>query len=121
MSVPLTPAQADHRFFARFTHRYHRIRIAARCEVEAARRKQALTVSAPEGYRAFIGTKLIPPGGLTFVIGILRDDCDTDMGEEDACKAFRLLRKQNDAQLTAWAAERNRQPEQPPRRRPRVA
>jgi hypothetical protein len=110
MSAPLTPAQADRRFFGRFTHRYHRIRVAARCEVEAARRKRALTVSAPEGFRAFIGTKLVPPVGLTFVIGILRDDCDTDMDEEDARKAFRLLRKQSDAQLAAWAAGRQEAP-----------
>lgn len=122
MSRVLSPAEADRRFFRRLAHRRHRIRIAGRCEIETARQKGTLTVTPPEGFRIFVGTRSDGRGRLWFVVGIMRSDCDTDMDEADARGAFDLLSRQDDAKLTAWATEiRNRQPEHSPRPRPRVA
>lgn len=100
MSRALPPAEADRRFFRRFPLRRHRIRVAGRYEIETARQKGALTVTPPDGFRAFVGTRSNGRGGLWFVIGILRSDSDTDMAEADARDAFALLLRQDGARPT---------------------
>ncbi|WP_411904208.1 hypothetical protein [Methylorubrum thiocyanatum] len=110
MSRVLSPAEADRRFFRRLAHRRHRIRIAGRCEIETARQKGALTVTPPEGFRIFVGTRSDGRGRLWFVVGIMRSDCDTDMGEADARGAFGLLSRQDDTKLTAWVSGKREAP-----------
>lgn len=90
-----TLAEADARFFQRFTHRYHRIRVAAQGEAVAARRQGFLTMDPPAGFRAFIGVRFEGSGRLHYAIGHLRDDADCDMGEEDATACFALLLRQD--------------------------
>ncbi|MCP1551645.1 MULTISPECIES: hypothetical protein [Methylorubrum] len=108
MSRVLTPAEADRRFFQRFTDRRHRVRVAARSEIETASREGRLTAAIPDGYRAHVGVMLLSRGALQFAIGVLAEGADCDMTEREARGAFALLFRQDDAQLIAWAAERNR-------------
>lgn len=121
MSAPVSLAEADRRFFLRFPARRYRIRIAARSELEQARRSGALTAPIPEGYRAHVGIKALEHGKLHRVIGVLAEGADCDMTEREARGAYGLLYRQDDAQLTAWAAEHNRQPEHSPRPNSRAA
>lgn len=99
----LSPVVADRKFFERFPHRRHRIRIAARNEIEHARRKGVLTAPIPDGCRGHIGVMSDGCGRLRSVIGALLEGADCDMSEADAIGAFALLRRQDDALLVAWA------------------
>lgn len=110
MSALLSLAEADRRFFLRFPARRHRIRIAARGELETARLKGVLTAPIPEGYRAHVGIKALEHGSLHRVIGVLAEGADCDMTEREARGAYGLLYRQDDAQLTAWAADRQEAP-----------
>lgn len=115
----LSPAEADRRFFERFPHRSHRIRVASINETVAARRRGALTMDPPDNFRPFIGIRSEGVGRLHYAIGHLRDDCDTDMAEGDAGSCFELLLRQRSTQRRAIPQQH--QPEHSPRPSPRAA
>lgn len=93
----LSPRQADLMFFRRLSHRLHRIRIAARSEIEHASQKGALALPVPAGFRAHIGVAHNGRGRLQYAVGILREGADCDMPEDDARDAFALLLHQDGA------------------------
>ncbi|MCP2083944.1 UNVERIFIED_ORG: hypothetical protein J2W74_005209 [Methylorubrum zatmanii] len=98
MSGVLSPRQADLMFFRRFPGRLHRIRIAARSEIEHASQKGALALPTPAGFRAHIGVARNGRGRLQYAVGILCEGADCDMAEAEARDAFALLLRQDGAQ-----------------------
>lgn len=106
----LSPAAADRKFFERFAHRNHRIRVAAQAETITARRRGLITIDPPAGFRAFVGVRSDGFGRFHYAIGHLRDDCDTDMDEGDACDCFDLLLKQDGTQPAASPADQREVP-----------
>lgn len=95
MSHVRTPREADVMFFRRFSRRLHRIRVAARSEIEDAHQKGALALLVPEGFRAHIGVARNGRGRLQYAIGVLREGADCDMPETDARDALTLLLRQD--------------------------
>lgn len=112
----LTPAETDARFFERFDHRSHRIRVAAEAEIITARRRGLLTIDPPEGFRPFVGVRAEGFGRLEYTIGHLRGDADTDMPESDARNCFAVLRKQSGPLRAAGPQQHQPEPLPRPRR-----
>ena len=75
---------AHARFFERFPHRQHRIRIASQAEIEQDRAFTGSEMALPWRKRLFVAVKNRAPGvGLRlFVVG--PRDADTDLSEEQA-------------------------------------
>jgi hypothetical protein len=83
--------QADARFFERFSHRQHRIRLASRAEIE----QNALTGEAPHiprEFSYFMAVKRIAAGVRVRLLVIGLEGSDADMSEESARAIYEMAR-----------------------------
>jgi hypothetical protein len=81
-------SQSDRRFFERFPHRAHRVRLASQAEIA----QRAILIDAagplPKQFRHFVAVRNIVPGVRlrNFVIGY--DGAETDLDEVTACAVY---------------------------------
>lgn len=104
MSAPVRPSpellainEADKRFFRRRPERSHRLRIAARAEIEEARDKLGpFDRPADPGARIFCAIRKLGCGGLYRVVGFAIDCGEPlDFSEADARTAYHVLGPQD--------------------------
>ena len=106
MSIQLTPvqqrqmkklaervdrvSQADRRFFERFPHRKHRVRLASQAEIGQNEILQGGTVWLPPGYRWFTVVRNVAPGARLRLFVRYLEDAETDLDEATAREIFEL-------------------------------
>jgi hypothetical protein len=80
--------QADRRFFERFPHRKHRIRLASRAEIAQNEFLDGQPVWLPEGLRVFTAVRNIAPGVRMrlFLRGL--EGSETDLDEQTALAIY---------------------------------
>jgi hypothetical protein len=83
--------QADARFFERFPHRQHRIRVAARAEIEQDALLGALP-DIPHDFSYFMAIKNVTPGARMRLLIIGLEGSDTDISEESARAIYETAR-----------------------------
>jgi hypothetical protein len=83
--------QADARFFERFPHRQHRIRLAARAEIEQDALLGALP-DIPRAFSYFMAVKNLAQGVRVRLLIIRLEGSDTDISEESAREIYELAR-----------------------------
>ena len=110
--VPVSPdlfavLRADLRFFDRRPRRRHRLRLAAPCEVEEARRKLGL-VTPPADVRVYCAIRRLSPGRVHRAVGFAVDVGELDFDEKTAAQAYDRLTPQDVTvhpdQATLWYA-----------------
>jgi hypothetical protein len=81
-------AQADRRFFERFPHRKHRVRLASEAELGQYKIIDGGPVFLPPGCRFFVAVRNVAPGARLklFVRGL--EFSETDLSEEMALAVF---------------------------------
>jgi hypothetical protein len=79
--------QADARFFERFPHRQHRVRVAARAEIE-----QNALPDIPHDFSYFMAVKNVAPGARVRLLIIGLEGSDTDISEESARAIYEMAR-----------------------------
>jgi hypothetical protein len=83
--------QADACFFDRFSHRQHRVRVAARAEIEQDALLGALP-DIPHAFSYFMAVKNIAPGVRVRLLIIGLEGSDTDISEESARAIYEMAR-----------------------------
>ena len=80
--------RSDRKFFERFGHRQHRVRVAAQCEIEQQNIMQGCSLSWPSGCQPYCVVKNIAEGVRLrlFMVGL--KGADTDLNEETACAVY---------------------------------
>ena len=77
-------SQADRRFFERFPHRQHRVRLASRAEIEQVKIAGGEPMTAPPGCRLFTVVRNIAPGARMRFLVLNREGAETDLPETTA-------------------------------------
>jgi hypothetical protein len=84
--------RADARFFERFPHRQHRVRVAARAEIE----QNALMIGGdpdiPHDFSYFMAVKNVAPGARVRLLIMGLEGSDTDISEESARAIYEMVR-----------------------------
>ena len=80
--------EGDRRFFERFPERRHRVRIAARAEVENLRAAVRRPLHLPEGCQYLTAVRHVAPGVRARVFLYATTDAPTDLPEEVAAEIF---------------------------------
>jgi len=117
MSIQLTPvqqrqmkklaervdrvSQADRRFFERFPHRKHRVRLASQAEIGQNEILQDETVWLPPGYRWFTVVRNVAPGARMRLFVRYLEDAETDLDEETAKEIFELASTEKTRKIEA--------------------
>jgi hypothetical protein len=81
-------SQADRRFFERFPHRQHRVRLASHAEIEQHRIIDGGQRFAPDGYAVFTIVRNIATGVRMRLFLVAPDTCETDVSENTAHAIF---------------------------------
>ena len=76
--------QADRRFFERYPHRAHRVRLASRAEIGQNEIVEGHPVWLPEGLRVFTAIRNIAPGIRARLFIRAPEGSDTDVNEATA-------------------------------------
>ena len=117
MSIQLTPvqqrqmkklaervdrvSQADRRFFERFPHRKHRVRLASQAEIGQNEILQDETVWLPPGYRWFTVVRNVAPGARLRLFVRYLEDAETDLDEATAREIFELASTEQTRKIEA--------------------
>jgi hypothetical protein len=117
MSIQLTPvqqrqmkklaervdrvSQADRRFFERFPHRKHRVRLASQAEIGQNEILQGETVWLPPGYRWFTVVRNVAPGARLRLFVRYLEDAETDLDEATAREIFELASTEQTRKIEA--------------------
>jgi hypothetical protein len=98
--------QADARFFERFPHRQHRVRLAARAENEQDAVLSGASLHLPREFFYFMAVKNIAPGVRVRLRIIGLEGSDTDLSEESARAIYEMARTPEaealERQLAEW-------------------
>ena len=84
--------QADARFFERFPHRQHRIRLTARAEIEQNALMTGEDPHIPREFSYFMAVKRVAPGVRVRLQIIGLEGSDTDISEESARAIYEAAR-----------------------------
>lgn len=95
---------SDLRFFRRRPDRRHRLRLAARAEVQEAAIRVGLKSEIPAGFRAYCGLRQVAPGLTHRVFGYAPEGIETDVSEAEAAQAYAFLTPHNAATLNSLVA-----------------
>jgi hypothetical protein len=93
--------QADRRFFERFPHRQHRVRISSAAEIEQNEILQGEPVWLPAGYRWFTVVRNVAPGVRMRLFVRYLEDAETDLAEETAKEIFELASTEQTRKIEA--------------------
>jgi hypothetical protein len=74
--------QADRRFFERFPHRQHRVRIASQAEIEQQEFELGGVIFAEPWHQIYVAVKNITPGCRLRLMIIGPRDAETDLSED---------------------------------------
>ena len=81
-------AQTDRRFFERFPHRQHRVRLASRAEIGQNEIIEGGPVWLPEGLRVFTAVRNIAPGVRMRLFLRAPEGSETDLDEQTALAIY---------------------------------
>jgi hypothetical protein len=84
--------EADARFFERFSHRQHRVRLTARAEIEQNALMTGENPHIPREFSCFMAVKHVAPGVRARLLIIGLEGSDTDISEESARAIYEMAR-----------------------------
>jgi hypothetical protein len=80
--------QADVRFFERFPHRRHRVRLASQAEISQQELLTGRSIFMPEDHRLFFAVRKILPGVLFRLLTYLPEGFNIDLNEATAREIY---------------------------------
>jgi hypothetical protein len=97
--------QADRRFFERFPHRQHRVRLASQAEIGQNEVLEGHPVWLPEGLRVFTAVRNIAPGVRMRLFLCAPEGSETDLDEPTALTIYEAASTPRSRQVEAELRE----------------
>jgi hypothetical protein len=83
--------QGDRRFFERFPHRQHRVRLASAAELQQHEQLEGAPLGIPPGYRVFVVIRNVFPGARMRLFLPAPEGRNTDVSEATARAIFETV------------------------------